>query len=239
MRLSTQEEHAPQGDLMIALQYDFSEPQLLTEALTHASFRNEHKELSYDNERMEFLGDSVLGAVISHMLVSEFPDAPEGVLTRYKAVLVSEQGLAQTARELNLGVYLRLGRGELKTSGRSKSSVLANAMEAVVAAVYLDGGFRAAQTLIHHLYLSRLDKVGQVEQLVDFKTKLQEIVQLEQRVLPRYEIVSVEGPDHARIYSAEVSINDEVIGRGQGRSKKEAEQSAARDAYQETDAAVS
>ena len=208
---------------------------MLTEALTHASFRNENRELSYDNERYEFLGDSVIGAVISHMLVVAYPNAPEGVLTRYKAVLVSEQGLAQTARELELGSYLRLVRGELKTSGRTKSSVLANAMEAVVAAVYLDGGFTAAQQLIEHLYSPRLKKVGQAEQLVDFKTKLQEMVQLEQRVLPFYDIVKVDGPDHDRLYSAEVRINDQVIGQGQGRSKKEAEQSAARAAYQSLD----
>jgi ribonuclease-3 len=229
-------EHGKLDTLMDALGYHFKSIHLLELAVTHSSFRNEHKDLEGDNERLEFLGDAVLGAIISHMLVDHFLDQPEGVLTRYKAVLVSEHGLNRTALELNLGQYLRLGRGEEQTGGREKASVLSDTMEAVFAAVYLDGGFGAVQLLISRLYESRLKEVGGTEQHVDFKTKLQELAQIEYRALPTYAIVDFTGPDHDRQYSAIVSVLGEELAQGIGGSKKEAEQSAAMTAFEKISA---
>jgi len=213
----------------------FEDAEVLLEALTHASYRNENRDCERDNERMEFLGDAVLGAVMSHRLADTFPDAHEGTLTRYKAVLVSELGLAQTARELDLGDHLRLGKGEEASGGREKDSVLANAMEAVFAAVYLDGGYEAVFELVGRVYGGRLAAVGGAEERLDFKTKLQERVQAEQRGIPTYDIIAVSGPDHERRYEAVVHVGGEEVGRGTGRSKKLAEQAAASAAYGESE----
>ncbi|MFT7625963.1 MAG: ribonuclease III, partial [Myxococcota bacterium] len=187
--------------LMDAVSYEFDDLGYLREALTHASYRNEHQSAS-DNERLEFLGDSILGAVVAHLLTELFPQHDEGHLTRYKAVLVSELGLVETARSIDLGRYLLLGRGESLSGGREKASVLANAMEALIAAIYLDGGFEAAFGVIERLYEDRLTRVGNKERRVDFKTKLQERAQSRFHQLPRYEILSWSGPDHAREYEA-------------------------------------
>ncbi len=218
-------------ELMDDIGYEFYDLGYLREALTHASYRNEHKAVA-DNERLEFLGDSVLGAVMAHLLSDLYPAAHEGHLTRYKAVLVSEQGLVETARRVHLGRYLLLGRGEVLSGGRDKASVLANAMEALIAAIYLDGGFEAAFSVIEQLYQERTREVGRTERRVDFKTKLQERVQSRLQQLPNYEIVGWSGPDHNREYQARVSVGDSVSAVGHGRSKKEAEQAAARAAWE-------
>ncbi|MFT5433414.1 MAG: ribonuclease-3 [Myxococcota bacterium] len=222
----------PPVALMLALGHAFTDGGVLTEALTHASFRNESKTCSADNERLEFLGDAVLGAAMSHLLFDAFDDLSEGMLTRYKAVLVSEPGLARTAREIGLGTYLRLGRGEESSGGRDKDSVLANAMEAVIAAVYLDAGYTRVSELICALYGDRIGKVGGTEERVDFKTKFQERVQSELHATPCYAIEHVSGPDHAPCYEVIVSVAGDEFGRGKGRSKKAAEQSAAKAAYE-------
>ena len=225
-------EPATAEELMATLEHQFENAELLDEALTHASYRNEHKELTKDNERLEFLGDAVLGAIISHLLSVAYPDVQEGALTRYKAVLVREQGLLETATTLELGKYLLLGRGEARSGGRTKDSVLANATEAVIAAIYLDAGFDTAYQIVKRLYGARIYDVGRAERRVDFKTKLQELVQTRHHALPSYVIVGWTGPDHDREYEAQVSIDDVAYGSGFGRSKKEAEQSAAHAAYE-------
>lgn len=219
-------------ELAEALGHRFAAPELLVEALTHSSYRNEQPEAGPDNERLEFLGDAVLGAIMSHLLADAYPDAPEGQLTRYKAVLVSERGLLQIARDLELGRYLRLGRGEACGGGRAKSSMLANAVEAILAAIYLDAGFERVFDLVRSLYGERIAAVGAEAGSTDFKTQLQELVQDHHRELPRYVIVSVTGPDHAREFEAAVTVRGEELARGHGRSKKSAEQAAARAAYE-------
>ncbi len=222
----------PAAELMELIELRFENVDLLHEALTHASYRNEHKEEAADNERLEFLGDAVLGAIISHLLSDTYPEMKEGALTRYKAVLVSEHGLVETAREIDLGQFLLLGRGEARSGGREKDSVIANAMEALVAAVYLDGGFDAAFAFVKRLYGGRIYSVGRTERRVDFKTKLQERVQNQHHSLPAYEIVGWSGPDHDREYEARVTVQDDLVCTGTGRSKKEAEQAAAQVAYE-------
>ena len=223
----------PMAELMALIGHALQSHPLMEEALTHASYRNEHRDLCADNERLEFLGDSILGAAVSHLLSIAYPEAPEGVLTRYKAVLVSEPGLADMARTLGLGRFLRLGKGEELTGGRDKSSVLADAMEAVIAAVYLDAGFEAAFQLVKRLFSERIEAVGRAEERIDFKTKLQELVQLRHKVMPTYRIVEQSGPDHDRTFQSAVEVQGDVVATGSGRSKKEAEQEAAREAFAE------
>jgi dsRNA-specific ribonuclease len=161
-----------------------------------------------------------------------YPDVSEGELTRFKAVLVSEQGLLETAKKLDLGRYLLLGRGEDRSGGRRKSSVLANAMEALIAAIYLDGGFDPAFRVVADLYKLGLVEVGQAERRVDFKTKLQEVVQERHQELPVYRVAGFSGPDHDRVYETILLVQGRELARGMGRSKKESEQVAARQAYE-------
>jgi ribonuclease-3 len=205
----------------------FTNVSLLERALTHSSFSNEHPEQP-DNERLEFLGDSVLGAVVSDMLWRRYPDSHEGQLTRYKAILVQEQGLLPIAERLSLGSYLRLGKGEEQTGGREKASVLSDAVEAVVAAIYLDQGFEPVQQVIEDWYAERLQLISRDEEHTDHKTKLQEWAQSAMKLTPTYTIVSTEGPAHDREYTAEVYLDGTCLGQGQGRSKKVAEQAAAK-----------
>ena len=222
--------------LMRAVGHEFASEALLVEALTHASHRNESEDVFVDNERLEFLGDSILGAVVADLLVRAFPEEREGALTRYKAVLVSEPGLAKAARRLGLGDYLWLGKGEESTGGRQKDSVLANALEALIAALYLDAGFDRTYLFIRALYGDRVASVGQTERRIDFKTKLQERVQMLHRTTPSYRIVAEKGPDHARLFEAAVLISGEIVALGEGRSKKAAQQSAAAAAWETLDA---
>ena len=217
--------------LEAAIGYSFQDKNLLLKALTHASYRNENRDIDYDNERLEFLGDSVLGVLICTRLLTRFPKSAEGVLSRYKARLVSEHGLSLIADVLSLGDYLHIGRGELMGGGRSKTSLLANATEALIAAVYLDGGFSAADTLIDRLFSTRLDEVDSTEHLVDFKTRLQELSQSSvAHDTPTYSIVSITGPDHHKSFEAAVHIAGKQVATGVGFSKKEAEQAAAKEA---------
>jgi ribonuclease-3 len=217
-----------------SLTYRFKNRSLLDEALTHTSFVNELKQSDVrHNERLEFVGDAVLSLVMGEFLATRFPQYPEGDLSKLKAKLVSETSLARVARRLNLGEYLRLGRGEDRSKGRDKDSVLADAVEAVIAAVHLDGGFDAARAVTLHAFSVELGGVthaGAQPGAEDFKTQLQEWCQKQYDVLPRYVIVGESGPDHDKMFEVEVSVKDEVMGRGTGRSKKEAEQAAAEQA---------
>jgi ribonuclease-3 len=214
--------------LQQALGHTFRDVELLRTALTHKSFVNEHPGLSEsDNERLEFLGDAVLDLVVSHLLVQRFPDHAEGDLSKLRASVVSEPGLSAVARRLGLGECLRLGRGEELTGGRSKMSILADAYEAVVASVYLDGGLEAAFRAVESHFTEALAALARGEAAVDFKTRLQEYVQAEMHVVPRYRLVATTGPDHDKTFEVEVSVAGEVLARGVGKNKKEAEQRAA------------
>lgn len=215
------------------LNYSFHDPALLSEALCHSSYANEHRAARLSsNERLEFLGDSVLGFVTAECLFVQHPDLPEGDLTRIRAALVCEQSLYEVARKLDLGRYLKLGRGEEAGGGRSRTSILADATEAVFAAVYLDGGIAAASDLIHRCLLDAEREEEVEERRRDYKTALQELVQRQVDQVLTYRMVGEQGPDHAKIFSAEVLLNGVRVGEGSGHSKKEAEQAAARDALE-------
>lgn len=213
------------------LNYTFRNPELLHEALSHSSYANEHRSAGRrSNERLEFLGDSVLGFVTAEFLFVQHPDLPEGDLTRIRAALVCEQSLYEVARKLDLGVYLKLGRGEEAGGGRQRTSILADATEAVFAAVYLDGGIGAASALIHRVLLDAEKEEVVEERRRDYKTALQELVQRQADQVLSYRMIGEEGPDHDKTFRAQVLLNDQPVGTGSGHSKKEAEQSAAKDA---------
>lgn len=213
-----------------ALGHTFADPTLLRDALTHSSFANERpKQARSDNERLEFMGDAVLEWVVSTMLWESFPGATAGEMTRRRADLVCEQTLADIASNLGMGPALRLGRGEERTGGRDKPRLLACALEACIAAVYLDGGNDAAFTVCRALFEGRLSDSPPGAR--DFKTRLQEQLQSTGRKPPRYQIVQATGPDHAREFSIALLVDGLELGRGSGRSKLEAEQAAAEQAW--------
>ena len=213
------------------LNYTFRDPGLLHEALSHSSYANEHRSAGRrSNERLEFLGDSVLGFVTAEFLFVQHPDLPEGDLTRIRAALVCEQSLYEVARKLDLGAYLKLGRGEEAGGGRHRTSILADATEAVFAAVYLDGGIGAASDLIHRVLLDAEKEEAVEERRRDYKTALQELIQRQADQVLSYRMIGEEGPDHDKTFRAQVLLNNQPVGTGSGHSKKEAEQSAAKDA---------
>ncbi len=218
------------------LEYDFHKPEILQTALTHKSyFQGSSDTGQQDNERLEFLGDSVLALVVSEYLVSTFPEANEGELSKVKAYLVSRPSLATAAKRLYLGDWLRLGKGEEVTEGRQKSSLLANALEAVIAAVYIDGGSEAAKTFILRVLKPELDKLGKVSSggfRGDYKSHLQESSHKNFDVNPDYRLIHESGPDHQKVFEVEVLIEGTVRGRGVGNTKKEAEQAAAQAALE-------
>lgn len=207
------------------LGYTFRDPSLLTQALTHRSFVNEVGDPRVvDNERFEFLGDAVIDLVVSVALMKRFPTAREGGLSKMRASIVSEHALARIARTIQLGEALRLGRGETMSGGRDKASILSDAFEAVMAAIYMDAGYDAAERVL----LDRLElpKDGTLEQR-DAKTELQHRIQAERHVTPTYRLVDQSGPEHERHFVVELLVDGEVLGRGEGRTKKRAEQQAA------------
>ncbi|OUN07691.1 ribonuclease III [Flavonifractor sp. An92] len=208
------------------LGYTFRDPSLLDHALTHSSYANENRARgSQSNERLEFLGDSVLGMVTADFLYRTHPDLPEGDLTRTRAALVCEESLVEVAHAWNLGAYLKLGRGESAGGGRSRPSIQADAVEAVLAAVYLDGGIGSARKIIQKYILDAEAERGKNR---DYKTALQELVQRESGQVLQYHLVGSSGPDHAKVFTVEVTLNGKTVGRGEGHSKKEAEQNSAR-----------
>ena len=211
--------------------YTFRDRTLLDNALTHSSYANEHREQgALSNERLEFLGDSILGLVVADHLYRTRPDLPEGDLTRIRAALVCENSLVDVAKELDLGSYLKLGKGEESGGGRHRPSIQADAVEAMLAAVYLDGGIGQARKLIHDLILGREREKTAAGR--DYKTALQELVQRESGQVLTYHLTGESGPDHAKIFAMEVLLNGQAIGAGTGHSKKEAEQAAAKAAVE-------
>ena len=208
------------------LGYQFQNPKLLDHALTHSSYANEHHLGSISsNERLEFLGDSVLGMIVADHLYRTFPDLPEGDLTRIRANLVCEGSLVLVAKEWDLGRYLKLGKGENACGGRSRPSILADAVEAVLAAVFLDGGLEHDRDIIQRFLLDRMEQVNRASR--DHKTYLQELVQRKSGQVLSYELIGESGPDHDKKFDVEVLLNGKPCGKGTGSSKKRAEQAAA------------
>ncbi len=208
------------------LDYQFKDRTLLENALTHSSYANEHRDAGQpSNERLEFLGDSVLGMVVADHLYREHPEMPEGELTRTRAAMVCEDSLVEVARALDLGKYLRLGKGEDAGGGRERPSILADATEAVLAAIYLDGGIAQARRVIRTLVLGHEEELSASR---DYKTALQELVQKKSGRKLVYCLVGEQGPDHAKRFSVEVQLDGVTLGTGEGRTKKAAEQSAAK-----------
>ena len=218
-------------ELEQAIGYTFSNGKLLENALTHSSYANErwHDSLR-SNERLEFLGDSILGMIVADHLYRNFPDRPEGELTRMRADMVCEQSLAVIANRLNLGSYLMLGHGEEQSGGRTRNSILADAVESVIAACYLDGGYEAALRFVNTYVLSDIPVVRYHN--ADYKTALQEKVQQKKNQVLSYHLIGEEGPDHDKRFRVEVRLNGRCIGAGEGTSKKRAEQDAARTALE-------
>ena len=214
-------------DLETAIGYRFKNISLLQNALTHSSYANErwHDSLK-SNERLEFLGDSILGMVVAEYLYRNFPDRPEGELTRMRADMVCETSLAVVANKLDLGSHLLLGHGEEQGGGRTRPSILADAVESVIAAAFLDGGFEAAERIIKQFILVEVPVTRLHNR--DYKTALQELVQQKKNQVLSYALVGESGPDHDKSFQVEVSLNGTVVGSGNGRSKKRAEQDAAR-----------
>ena len=219
-------------DLENAISYRFRDIQLLQNALTHSSYANErwHNSL-LSNERLEFLGDSILGMVVAAYLYHHFPDRPEGELTRMRADMVCETSLALIAGRLDLGKHLLLGHGEERFGGRSRASILADAVESVIAASFLDGGMEAANGIIQRFVLCNVP-VSKLQN-TDYKTALQELVQQKKNQTLCYRLVGESGPDHDKVFTAQVLLNDQVVGEGTGSSKKRAEQDAARVALEQ------
>ena len=216
-------------DLEAAIGYRFQNITLLQNALTHSSYANErwHNSLK-SNERLEFLGDSILGMVVAEYLYKNFPDRPEGELTRMRADMVCEKTLASVAARINLGHHLMLGNGEEQGGGRSRDSILADAVESVIAASFLDGGMAAARSFIEKFILVEVP-VRKMHN-ADYKTALQELIQQKKNQTLSYALVGESGPDHDKRFEVEVSLNGRVIGTGTGSSKKRAEQDAAHSA---------
>ncbi len=210
------------------LVYRFADGALLVEALTHKSYSNEQPGRAIAcNERLEFLGDAVLDLVVSRYIFRRYPDAQEGELTRIRAEVVSEKGLAVVARRLQLGRYLLLGRGEERSGGRDKVSLVANALEALLGAVFCDGGFEPACNVAERLFADPIAEAAQRKHGLDHKTHLQEITQARYALVPEYVLVCEDGPEHRRHYTVEVRLADKPLGQGQGTTKKKAEQQAA------------
>ena len=218
-------------DLEAAIGYHFHNITLLQNALTHSSYANEcwHDSLK-SNERLEFLGDSILGMVVAEYLYKNFPDRPEGELTRMRADMVCETSLASVAARIDLGKHLQLGNGEERFGGRNRASILADAVESVIAACFLDGGMEAAKAFVQQFVLCDVPVKKLHNQ--DYKTALQELVQQKKDQVLTYTLVGESGPDHAKCFMVEVSLNGKPVGRGEGPSKKRAEQDSARDAIE-------
>lgn len=218
----------PASSLDARLGLSFSNFALLTAALTHRSYTNEHQDGAMDNERLEFLGDAVLDFIVGEWAYHRFPEMPEGALTKIRSHLVRNERLADFAREIDLGAALRLGRGEKTSGGHLRNSVLGSAFEALIGAIYLDAGLENVRRFMNPLLDSKRESV--VEEINDPKSQLQETTQAGKLGAPRYRVVGISGPDHARTYEVEVEIAGEIKGRGTGTSKAAAEREAARDA---------
>src|SRR5512143_3291749 len=217
------------SDIQELISHRFRDRELLERALTHKSYANENR-MSAHNERLEFLGDAVLNLVISEYLMKTCPDSTEGDLSRLRAAVVSEPALAAITREIGLGSYILHGREEDQNSSRDKGSLLANCLEALIASIYLDTGKEPADAFVIRFFENIIKKTCTSRGTLDHKTELQELCQERLKQLPEYKVVSESGPDHQKQFEVEVWIKGQVSGRGIGRSKKEAEQRAAKEA---------
>ena len=218
--------------LIKKLGYRFNRPELLEEAFRHSSYVNELGDSGLgDNERMEFLGDAVLDLAISHILMELFEDAKEGDLSKFRATVVNEKGLCQVAEDLELGNYVLLGRGEELTKGREKPSILANCMEALLGAIYLDAGFMKAKEIIYRLFMPLLGQLDSKKRVDDYKSMLQEYTQEIYKTRPDYLLLKESGPAHNKKFRMALSLDGKIIAEGEGKSKKEAEQRAAKEAF--------
>jgi ribonuclease III len=210
------------------LGYEFTNTDLLMEALRHSSYVNEQTDdMLRDNERLEFLGDAVLNLAIGHLLSKSYPEMHEGDLSRIRANLVNETRLSEVARSIELGDYLLLGKGEIQTNGREKNSLLANAFEAVLAAIYLDSGYDTALTIINSHFRQLVDTAQDLNVGLDFKSRLQEAAQGSLKAIPAYEVIQESGPDHDKTFRVRMTVGS-IEAEGIGKSKKTAEQEAAR-----------
>ena len=219
--------------LQRVLGISFNDQSLLEQALVHSSYINENPGLPLtSNERLEFLGDAILGYIIAEKLYQDFPHLTEGKMTKLRAVLVRRDSLARVARDVRLGDHLYLGRGEEASGGRDKPANLAGTLEAVIAAISLDQGLSAARDFISALFDEELRKVVSQGLEIDYKSQLQELTQAKQQPTPTYQLIEAVGPDHDKRFTVEVRIGDDVLGRGSGKSKKMAETEAARSALQ-------
>jgi ribonuclease-3 len=215
------------------LGYKFADTEILNRALTHSSYANEQKARGSAvscNERLEFLGDSVLSLVVSEYIFTNYPHMPEGELSRIRAGAVCERALAGYAKSIDLGSYLYIGRGEELTNGRSRTSILADAFEALLAALYLDGGVDKTRSFLIPYITDEIKRIFQSGHTEDFKTMLQQIIQQEQGEMLEYVLTDEKGPAHNRVFRVEARLNNNIIGRGEGKTKREAEQNAAREA---------
>ena len=207
----------------------FRDISLLEKSLVHRSYLNENQGIESDsNERLEYLGDAVLGFIVAEKLYKDFPDYDEGRMTRLRSVLVRRETLARISRSINLGEYLFLGKGEDTSGGRNKSANLACALEAVIAAVYLDQGIVKTRKMIFRLLEEEWQKAIKKPATIDYKSKLQELIQSREQKIPSYQVTGTSGPDHIKTFDVEVRLGNEVLGSGSGKSKKEAETEAAR-----------
>jgi ribonuclease-3 len=219
------------NELCSKLKVSFKQIELLHQALTHTSYANESKNTSIQhNERLEFLGDAVLDVIISEYLFTHFPALPEGELTKARAAIVCEASLARAASEIGIGQYLLLGKGEAGTGGRERISILADAFEAIIGAIYMDNGFQGAIQFVLHCFKQELAEVKRGEYIKDYKTVFQEAVQKHCDSKITYRVTSESGPDHNKTFAVLVTVNEVEYGYGTGKSKKEAEQSAAQQA---------
>lgn len=216
-------------ELEKSIGFEFKNKDLLDTALTHSSFANEAKHKMNSNERLEFLGDAVLNIIVSKYIFKKYPDSPEGVLTKFRSSLVCEQSLCNFSRQINIGKYLKLSRGEKKSQGEKRPSILADAFEALLAAIYLDAGMPDAEKFVLKFILPQINDPDNTS-FKDYKTVLQELIQKNPEDQLKYNLVRESGPDHNKRFLVEVQLNSKPIAQGEGRSKKEAEQYAAKKA---------
>jgi ribonuclease III len=216
--------------------YQFGDRAILLQSMTHTSYGHEflhEKPFGLrDNERLEFLGDAILDVVVSDILLESFPTAPEGRLSKLRAAVVNEKTLAELAKSIGLQDAVRLGKGESMTGGNLKPSILSSTLEALMAAIYLDGGFNAVYPVVRHLFAPLFTEEREYLTFCDHKTQLQEILQAKFRVTPSYHMIGTSGPDHAKTFQVEVRMNGKLLSTAAGSSKKEAEQNAAQVAIQ-------